>query len=147
MSVRSRTRDLGRKSKRLANQGARRIRRRHDEPQDGTDVPGPSPNPATNLLFADIAVRGASMIFRRSLQKGLLRARFSPDEAHRIIKGRTLGSTLFSVMIARTATRSVPGAVLVGGGLLAKTIYDRSISKRRAMKEGEEDLKEQAKDA
>ena len=30
------------------------------------------------------------------------------------------------IVVMRIATRSVPGALLVGGGLLAKTLYDRS---------------------
>jgi hypothetical protein len=42
--------------------------------------------------------------------------------------------------VARVATRSVPGALLVGGGLLAKTLYDRSISRRKARRRGDKTL-------
>ena len=37
--------------------------------------------------------------------------------------------------LVRIATRSVPGAIVVGGGLLAKTLYDRRRSKRPASPE------------
>ena len=110
-------------------------------------VPGPSTNPATNLLIADIAVRRAGRLFRRSMEKGLLRARFSPDQAHDIIEGRSLGRTLVGAAVARVATRSVPGALLVGGGLVAKAIFDRSLSRRESRRRGEEALEEQAEQA
>ena len=44
--------------------------------------------------------------------------------------------------IARVATRSVPGAILVGGAMIAKTLYDRSKGRRAAQAEGEAKLTE-----
>jgi hypothetical protein len=38
----------------------------------------------------------------------------------------------------------VPGALLVGGGLLAKTLFDRSISRRKARRRGDKQLAKQA---
>jgi hypothetical protein len=43
----------------------------------------------------------------------------------------TIGKAIAGAAITRIAARSVPGALLVGGGLLAKSLYDR----RRARKE------------
>jgi len=86
---------------------------------------GPSPNPKTNLLLADIALRGGALLVRQGLERGLLGKRYAPDKARKIIKGRSLGETLVGGAVARLAMRSVPGAILVGGGLLAKTLYDR----------------------
>jgi hypothetical protein len=43
---------------------------------------------------------------------------------------RTLTRTIAGAALIRVATRSVPGAIIVGGGILAKTLYDR----RRARK-------------
>lgn len=40
-------------------------------------------------------------------------------------KGASLGKGLAGVALARIATRSVPGAILIGGGMLAKLLYDR----------------------
>ena len=110
-------------------------------------VPGPSTNPATNLLAADIAMRSAMRLFRRTVEKGLLRARFDPGTASDIVEGRSLGQTLVSAAAARMATRSVPGALLIGGGMLAKTLVDRSLSRRKSVRKGDRELEEQAKDA
>ncbi len=92
---------------------------------DEDAIIGPSPNPKTNLLLADIALRGGAMLVRQGLERGLLGKRYAPDKARKIIKGRSLGETLVGGAVARLAMRSVPGAILVGGGLLAKTLYDR----------------------
>ena len=48
---------------------------------------------------------------------------------------------------ARFATKSIPGFLLVTGGLVAKTIFDRSFSKRESVKRGEKQLAEQAAQA
>ena len=48
----------------------------------------------------------------------------------KFIKGRNLGESLVRGAIFRLATRSVPGAILVGGGLLAKTLHDRRKSRK-----------------
>ena len=128
--------------------------KRHEEgqaPAPSTDSPGtirgPSPNPATNLIIAGIAMRGAAIVLRRSMEKSLLRDKFDAKTAGRIIKGRTLGATLISAAVSRVALGSVPGFLLVSGGLLAKTAFDRSLSKQKARREGHKDLLEQAQDA
>jgi len=92
----------------------------------------PSPNPATNLLIADLALRGGGQLLRHAVERGLLGKSYSPDKAKNLIKGRSMGQTLVGTAIARIATRSVPGALLVGGGLLAKTLYDRKHGKDSA---------------
>ncbi|MEZ5743999.1 MAG: hypothetical protein R3D89_09850 [Sphingomonadaceae bacterium] len=89
------------------------------------ELRGPSPNPYTNLLIADIVLRGGSFLVKRGIEKGLLGVKYAPGKAEKIIKGRTMGEALIGTAIARIATRSVPGAILVGGGMLAKTLYDR----------------------
>jgi hypothetical protein len=105
---------------------------------------GPSPNPMTNLVIADIAMRGGGRLLRHAIEKTLLGAKYTPDKARDIIKGRSLTQTLLGTAIARMATRSVPGAIIVGGGLLAKTLYDRSKDRRAAQIEGETEIAEQA---
>ncbi|NJM50993.1 MAG: hypothetical protein HC843_09050 [Sphingomonadales bacterium] len=49
------------------------------------------------------------------------------------IKRKSRGKGLISfgagLVAARIATRSIPGAALIGGALLAKTIYDRRKAK------------------
>jgi hypothetical protein len=107
---------------------------------------GPSPNPMTNLIIADVALRGGGRLLRRVVERTLLGIKYSPDKARDIVKGRSMTQTMVSTVVARVATRSVPGALAVGGGLLAKTLFDRH-RKRKAALEGERAVDEQAKDA
>jgi hypothetical protein len=133
---------------RLTRRGGRAVKKAIDKTRSGIrQVPGPSPNPATNMLIAEIVVRGAGRLARRAMEKGLLRARFEPDQASAIMEGRGLGHALVSTTIARVGTRSVPGALLVGGGLFAKALFDRSISRRKARRQGRKALAEQAAQA
>ncbi|WP_205518138.1 hypothetical protein [Sphingorhabdus sp. Alg239-R122] len=41
-----------------------------------------------------------------------------------------LGASLIGIAALRLATRSVPGALLVSGGLIAKALYDRGAAKK-----------------
>lgn len=131
---------LGRRARRRANPA------RLQPPRAG-DVPGPSSNPATNLLIADVAVRGASILFRHGVERGLLRTRFDPAKARDIVRGRTMAQTLISFAVARMATRSIPGLLLVSGGLLAKAAFERSQSSRAARRKGDRALEEMADNA
>jgi len=110
-------------------------------------VPGISTNPATNLLIADVVLRGLTRLVRRNIEKSMLRAQYEPEEAKRILNGRSIGQTITNHAASRIATRSLPGAVLITGGLLAKAMFDRSQSKRKALKEGSQELEEQADQA
>jgi hypothetical protein len=102
---------------------------------------GPSPNPGTNLLIADLALRGGALLARRGLERSLLGRRYAPEKARKIIKGRSMGEVLLSAAVSRLAMGSVPGAILVGGGLLAKTLYDRRKGKAAILK-GEAKIEE-----
>ena len=42
----------------------------------------------------------------------------------------SLGRRLASTVLVRVATRSVPGAIIVSGGLIAKTLHDRHQAKK-----------------
>src|SRR4029079_14927981 len=110
-------------------------------------VPGPSSNPATNLLIFDIAMRGATMVAGGAVEKVLLSARYSGRKAGDIVEGRTFVQSMAANAAARTATKSIPGFLLVGGGVLAKTIFDRSFRKRESVARGERQLAEQAAQA
>lgn len=107
-------------------------------------APGPSPNPMTNLVLADIALRGGGALLRRAVEASLLGQAVGAGKAKKIIKGRTMGQTLVGTALARIATRSVPGAIVIGGGMLAKTLYDRRREKQAA-KDGAKAIDEQAK--
>ena len=106
---------------------------------------GLSPNPATNLLIADLALRGGGQLLRHAIERTVLGAKYSPDKAKKIVKGRSMVQTLISTAAARLATRSVPGAIVVGGGLLAKTLYDRRQGKRAGKASGSKAVAAQVK--
>jgi hypothetical protein len=110
-------------------------------------VPGPSTNPATNLLIMDVAMRGLSMLVGRGIEKALLRTRYHPDKASDIVKGRPLIQSMAATGAARMATRSVPGFLVVSGGLLAKAVLDRSLGRREAVRRGEQKFSAQASKA
>lgn len=131
----------------LTHKGAGAVRKALAGAKRGAKVPGPSTNPATNLLVADIGIRVASRLFRRTVEKGLLRLKFPPEKASEVVEGRSLGQTLFSAGLARVATRSVPGALLVTGGIIAKSIVDRSLSRRESNRRGTRELEKQADNA
>ena len=112
------------------------------------NAPSPSgnplgPNAMTNLIIADLALRAGEALLRRSVEKGIVGGKLGAKKAGRVIKGRTMMQTLVGTAIARVATRSVPGAIIVGGGMLAKTLYDRK-HRAKAEAEGAAALEEQA---
>ncbi|MEO0062049.1 MAG: hypothetical protein RLZZ08_609 [Pseudomonadota bacterium] len=121
--------------------------RRRRAGRKARNVPGPSTNPATNLLIADVALRSSAMLLGRVAEKGLLRARFDPEKVHDIVAGRSMGSTLVTTAVARMATRSIPGFLLVTGGLLAKSVVDRSLNRRKSRRKGDRKLLRQAENA
>ena len=45
------------------------------------------------------------------------------------------------------ATRTVPGALKVTGGIIAKSILDRSLSRRKSDRQGTRELEKQADNA
>lgn len=110
------------------------------------EAPGPSPNPMTNLVLADIALRGGGRLLRHAVERTLLGVKYPPGKAKSIVKSRSMTQTLVGTALARIATRSVPGALLVGGGMLAKTLYDRR-NARAAKAEGEQAVEEQVEQA
>lgn len=110
-------------------------------------IPGPSTNPATNLLIMDVAMRGLSLAFARSMEKALLRTRYQREKASNIVKGRPLIHSMAATGAARMASRSVPGFLLVTGGLLAKSVLDRSLGRRESVRRGEKRFAERAEQA
>lgn len=108
------------------------------------NVPGPSSNPMTNFLISDLLIRAGSYVVRDAVERGMLRGRYGRDTARDIVKNKSLGQQAISFALAKVATRSLPGALLVGGGALAKTIFDRSQKRRKSRREGDRDLIEQA---
>lgn len=131
---------LGDKASKLTAPVVQKISTEHD------GMPGPSTNPATNIIIADIALRGAGRLVRNSLQKGMLRAGYDQQTAKDMVNNRTLASSLLLYGASKIATRSVPGALLVGGGLVLKTLYDRGMTRQKSRRKGTKQLKAMADD-
>jgi hypothetical protein len=114
--------------------------------RDEPGVLGPSTNPATNMLIADVALRAVSRLARNTLHKTVLQTRVGSSKAKRIVENKSMGRTVIMFGLSRLATRSVPGALLVSGGLIAKTLYDRSHSRRAARRKGASEFEEMARE-
>ena len=131
--------------KHVSAYGAKAVDKARAKASGKTDgMPGPTDNPATNLLMADVIIRAGSYVARRAIEKGMLRGRYGKDVARDIVRNKTLGQSLFSYGLAKIATKNLPGAVIVGGGALVKTLYDRRKSRRSQRREGDSELIEQA---
>lgn len=97
----------------------------------------PASSPLTTLILTDIAMSAGSALLARSVAgrgiAGRVLARALPTRSPGgLIRGPSLAGSLVGTAIARIATRSVPGAIVVGGGLVAKALYERRKAKRAA---------------
>ena len=107
-------------------------------------IPGPSTNPATNLIIHDIALRSAGRLSRMAVEKAILGRQYGTRFAKEAVENRSVVQTLATYGVTKVATRSIPGALIVGTGLALKVLFDRSQSRRKAQREGENSLRKQA---
>jgi len=100
-----------------------------DPPEEQSDRrpkgPLPSPNLATDLLIADIVLRGVTRLTRLYTERQIAKAKHDPEKVDEEIDKRSLGTVVLHAALARMATRSVPGALAVGGWLTGKVLLDR----------------------
>lgn len=109
-------------------------------------VPGPSTNPSTNLIINDIMLRSVGRLARMTVEKAILGQRYGRQFAKNAVENRSLLHTLTAYGVTKVATRSIPGAALISGGLLVKTLFDRSQSSRKARRAGDESLRKQGEE-
>lgn len=81
---------------------------------------------ANNRILAEIARKGGGRLLNTAVAKAL------PGDGDGKPSRKTLLGGIAGALAVRLATRSVPGAIMVGGGILAKTLFDR----RRARRDG-----------
>jgi len=108
-------------------------------------VPGPSPNPSSNLVMADVAIWMGSYVVRRMVERSLLSGRYGKGLAKDIVRNRSVRQRLATMVIARFATASVPGAALVTTGMAAKVLLDRSKARHATEHEGDHELIKQSR--
>ncbi|NCU10874.1 MAG: hypothetical protein GXC70_01715 [Sphingomonadaceae bacterium] len=77
---------------------------------------------ADNRLLSRIARQSGGKLLNAAIDKVL------PVDGAKTGKPSLLGTVAGAVAL-RVATRSVPGAILVGGALIAKRVYDRKQAK------------------
>jgi len=95
-------------------------------------VPVPSPNPATNLIIAEIVLRSLSILARKEVEKRIAKATYRDEErAEKVLRGRTILSTLALYGAGRLAITSPLGLGLVATTLVGKTLYDRGRDRQR----------------
>ena len=111
---------------------------------DGNDVPGPSSNPATNLIISDILIRGIGRLTRQTIEKAMLGKKYGSEVAKQTVENRSMAHTLTAYGITKFATKSVPGALIVTSGIAAKVLFDLGKSRRQSRKDGDKFLRQQA---
>lgn len=77
----------------------------------------------TSGKIADFAVREGKAVAERAIDRRLASAGYSKKDVRKIVERKGFGKRMVAAAIARLATRSVPGALLVGGGLIAKALF------------------------
>lgn len=83
---------------------------------------------AAQVHWSRGAISGAGRLLSTAANDEMVRSLISARAKNHIATG-FFGGTLIGAIAARIATRSVPGALLVGGALLAKAIYDQRKAK------------------
>jgi hypothetical protein len=80
---------------------------------------------ADNRVLADIARKGGTKLLNAAIDTLLPGDAGKPAAKQR----KTLLGGLAGLAAVRVATRSVPGAIVVGGAMLAKRLYDKRHAK------------------
>lgn len=86
------------------------------------------------LFAADVAMRAGTRLLRHVIERRMLKGRYGVEEAAEILDSRGLRHAALATGLSRLMTRSVPGALVVGGGLVAKTLFDKSQQRRRGQR-------------
>ena len=107
-------------------------------------VPGPSPDPATNLIINDIILRSVGRLSRMTVEKALLGRQYGTRFAKEAVENRSMLHALTAYGVTKVATKSVPGALAVGTGLALKVLFDRGRSRRKSRVAGKKMLRKQA---
>ena len=91
-----------------------------------TGTPGQPATPPAH--WSRGAIKGAGRLISTAANDEMVRKMISSRAKGNLAAG-FFGGTLMGAIAARIATRSVPGALLVGGALLAKALYDQRKAK------------------
>lgn len=104
----------------------RRVRERTGKPP----LPAPDGLPSANLLLADVVTRIGAYWLRDAVEKALLKQRYDAATAQQLVHNRSALRKLIAIGLAKFATRSVPGALVVGTGVIGKLLFDHARMRR-----------------
>lgn len=85
---------------------------------------------ATNLVLVDLAISAGSLLVRNALESRFVGKGINKPAVKAMTKQGSVPGKVARAAAARMATRSVPGALAVAGGLAAKLWYDRAKRRR-----------------
>ncbi len=85
----------------------------------------PTTRPRPGEMVIDIALHQGTQLARQAIHKRLSKMGVSSLDPATIEAGQSFSRQLMASAIARLASRSVPGTMVVGAGLLAKGLYER----------------------
>ncbi|WEK47927.1 MAG: hypothetical protein P0Y56_06420 [Candidatus Andeanibacterium colombiense] len=85
---------------------------------------------ANTALVVDVALREGSLLARRAISHKLAGGDFKDIKRAKLPRAG-FGKRVAAAALARLAARSVPGTLLVAGGLVAKALVDRRRARRR----------------
>ncbi len=94
----------------------------------------PTNRPRPGEMVIDIALHEGTQLARRAIHKQLSKVGVSSLDPATIEAGQSFSRQLIASAIARLASRSVPGTMVVGAGLLAKGLYERRRIRREREK-------------
>ncbi len=90
----------------------------------------------TGAMASEIVIRSVGSMVRQAFERGVLSRRYDKDTAKKFLDNRSVLHTAAAFGVTKIATRSLPGALLVGTGLVAKTLFDRGKARRTKRKGG-----------
>jgi hypothetical protein len=109
----------------------RRRRKRHQDPAGDTPQPPPRKKGAlVRLLTADLVLRAGGYALRQAISKDVLSGRAGEKAAKAAHAQSNLSTRVVTAAATAVATRSVPGAVLVGTGMAIHALYKRGKARR-----------------
>lgn len=109
----------------------RRRRKHHQEPAGDTPQPPPRKKGVlVRLLTADLVLRAGGYALRQAVSKGVLRGRAGEKAAKATHTQDNISTRVVTAAATAVATRSVPGAVLVGTGMAIHALYTRGKARR-----------------
>ena len=112
------------------------------QPADAAEPPAAAAaETVAQSIIATVALRTGNALLKQSVERGILgrapgvvKAAATAAAGIKLPKAarpkRSLGTRIAMAAATRIATRSVPGAIVVGGALLAKTLYDHKHPKK-----------------